>query len=196
METTEKAEPEKITTKKRAELISGNRVIVWDPEEGSQLYAEKFYGQPLGIRKPKSPQFTRPLELSLLEALYLLEKGKIELTDATDGHKITKEELAEKAEQTYIDFKTKYTVYRDLREKGYVVRPGLKFGADFSVYEHGPGIDHAPLIVSVVPKGTQLSPIETVRAGRLATSVRKKFVIATVGPSGEPKYYMFTWHKP
>ncbi len=192
MEATEKTAP----TKKRAELISGNRVIVWNPEEGSQLYAEGFYGQPLGIRKPKSPQFTRPLELSLLEALYLLQKEKITLTDAQDNHAITPEELLEKAEQTYIDFKTKYAVYKDLREKGYVVRPGLKFGADFSVYEHGPGIDHAPLIVSVVPKGTQLSPIETVRAGRLATSVRKKFVVATVSPTGEPKYYMFTWHKP
>lgn len=182
--------------KKRAELIPGNRVIVWNPEEGSQLYAEKFFGQPLGIRKPKSPQFNRPLELSLLEALYLLEKEKIEITDATDNHTVTKEELEKRGEQTYIDFKTKYTVYKDLREKGKIVRPGLKFGADFSIYEHGPGIDHAPLIVSVVPQGTQLSPIETVRAGRLATSVRKKFVVATVGPTGEPKYYMFTWHKP
>ncbi|MGQ9719773.1 MAG: tRNA-intron lyase [Candidatus Jordarchaeum sp.] len=187
---------EETTGKKRAELIQGNRVIVWNPEEGSQLYAESFYGQPLGIRKPKSPQFTRPLELSLIETLYLLEKEKIELTDATDGHTITKQELEQKAEQTYIDFKTKYTVYKDLREKGYIVRPGLKFGADFSVYNQGPGIDHAPLIVSVVPKGTQLSPIETVRAGRLATSVRKKFVIATVAPTGEAKYYMFAWHKP
>ena len=134
MEATEKTAP----TKKKAELISGNRVIVWNPEEGSQLYAEGFYGQPLGIRKPKSPQFTRPLELSLLEALYLLQKEKITLTDAQDNHTITPEELLEKAEQTYIDFKTKYAVYKDLREKGYVVRPGLKFGADFSVYEHGP----------------------------------------------------------
>ncbi|MEM3587633.1 MAG: tRNA-intron lyase [Candidatus Jordarchaeaceae archaeon] len=182
--------------KKRAELIPGNRVIVWNPEEGSQLYAEKFFGQPLGIRKPKSPQFNRPLELSLLEALYLLEKGKIDLVDSIDNHAVTKEELEKRAEQTYIDFKTKYIVYKDLRERGKIVRPGLKFGADFSIYEHGPGIDHAPLIVSVVPQGTQLSPIETVRAGRLATSVRKKFVVATVGPTGEPKYYMFTWHKP
>jgi tRNA splicing endonuclease len=90
--------------KKRAELIPGNRVIVWNPEEGSQLYAEKFFGQPLGIRKPKSPQFTRPLELSLLEALYLLEKEKIELTDATDNHPVTKDELEKRADQTYIDF--------------------------------------------------------------------------------------------
>ncbi|WXG40908.1 MAG: tRNA-intron lyase [Candidatus Freyarchaeum deiterrae] len=193
METTEETPTPR---KKRAELIPGNRVIVWNPEEGSQLYAEKFYGQPLGIRKPKSPQFTRPLELSLQEALYLLEKEKIELTDAADGHAVTRDELEKRAEQNYIDFKTKYTVYRDLRERGKIVRPGLKFGADFSIYEHGPGIDHAPLIVSVVPQGTQLSAIETVRAGRLATSVRKKFVVATVGPTGEPRYYMFAWHKP
>ncbi|MHA1607739.1 MAG: tRNA-intron lyase [Candidatus Freyarchaeota archaeon] len=183
-------------TKKKAELIEGNRVIVWDPEEGSQLYGEGFYGQPLGIRKPKTPQFNKPLELSLLEALYLLEKGRIRIYDAKDGHEITRRELEEKAEETYLDFKTKYVVYKDLREKGLVVRPALKFGADYAVYQHGPGIDHAPLIVSVVPEGTKLNPVDIVRAGRLATSVRKKFVIATVDPSGEPRYYVFSWFKP
>jgi len=185
-----------VSSKRVAELIEGNRVIVWNPEEGSRLYGEGFYGQPLGIRKPKTPQFNKPLELSLIEALYLLERGRIEIYDMEDGHLVTKKELEEKAEKKYLDFKTKYIVYRDLREKGYVVRPGLKFGADFSVYEHGPGIDHAPLIVSVVPLGIQLSPIDIVRAGRLATSVRKKFVIATVEPTGEPKYYIFSWFKP
>ena len=54
-----------------AELIR-NRVIVWNYQDGSKLYKEGFYGKPLGIRKPKSFEFERPLELSLFESLYLL----------------------------------------------------------------------------------------------------------------------------
>jgi tRNA-intron endonuclease len=71
----------------------------------------------------------------------------------------------------------------------------LKFGADFAVYQYGPGIDHAPFIVHVLQNATAISSIEMVRAGRLATTVRKKFVIATIA-MGKVVYYMFTWFKP
>ena len=93
------------------------------------------------------------------------------------------------------EFEDKYLVYKDLRNRGYIVRPGLKFGADFGVYQHGPGIDHAPFIVHALPKGTTINPIETVRAGRLATTVRKKFIIATISPSGNVNYLIFEWKK-
>jgi len=86
-------------------------------------------------------------------------------------------------------------VYKDLRDKGYVVRPGMKFGADFAVYEHGPGIDHAPFLVHVLPMNSRLSALEIVRAGRLATTVRKKFIISTINPEGKPIYYVFTWFR-
>jgi tRNA-intron endonuclease len=34
-------------------------VVVWDVEEGSKLYAEGFYGKPLGTPKPKELKLTR-----------------------------------------------------------------------------------------------------------------------------------------
>ena len=49
-----------------------------------------------------------------------------------------------------MDFDIKYLVFKKLRDVGYVVSPGIKFGCDFAVYEHGPGIDHAPYLVQVV----------------------------------------------
>ncbi|MEM2110081.1 MAG: tRNA-intron lyase, partial [Candidatus Odinarchaeota archaeon] len=90
----------------------------------------------------------------------------------------------------------KLVVYLDLRRRGYVVRPGLKFGADFAVYEHGPGIDHSPFLVHVTPSSAKIPPIEMVRAGRLATTVRKKFIIATIKQGKEARYYAFSWFKP
>ncbi len=172
-----------------------NRVIVWNHEEGSNLYKEGFYGKPLGIRKPKSFEFNRPLELSLFEALYLLNKKRIEIFDKSHNKMLTEQDLLQIAIQNFDEFEDKYVVYYDLRERGYVVRAGLKFGADFAVYQHGPGIDHSPFIVAVLKNTTSISSIDMVRAGRLATSVRKKFIIATLAMD-KVVYYMFTWFKP
>ncbi|MHA1786387.1 MAG: tRNA-intron lyase [Candidatus Helarchaeota archaeon] len=177
--------------------LMGKRVIIFDPEKGSQLYKEGFYGKPVGIRKPKKNfDFDRPLELSLFEALYLLETKRITIISQENGEKIEKEEFEKIAEEFHKNFFNKYIVYKDLRTKGYVLRPGLKFGADFAVYVHGPGIDHAPFIIHVLENRDNISAIEMVRAGRLATSVRKKFVIATVPLNNKVSYYIFTWFKP
>lgn len=173
----------------------GSRIVVWNPEEGSKLYAEGFYGKPLGIRKPKAPSFNKPLELSFLEALYLMEKNKLTLIDTETKRELTFEEFKKIASKIHEKLEEKYIVYKDLRDKGYVVRPGMKFGADFAVYEHGPGIDHAPFLVHVLPMKSKLSALEIVRSGRLATTVRKKFIISTISPEGKPIYYVFTWFR-
>jgi len=177
-----------------AELL-GTHIVVWNPQEGSALYKEGFFGQPISIRKPKTFDFNCPVELSFLEALYLLEKQRIALVDEKSRSQISVQQLREYATKVYDEFDDKYLVYKDLRNRGYIVRPGLKFGADFGVYQHGPGIDHAPFIVHALPKGTTINPIETVRAGRLATTVRKKFIIATISPSGSVNYLIFEWKK-
>ncbi len=176
--------------------LAGDRAIVWNPEEGTQLYADDYFGQPVGIRKPKSPEFEKPLELSLIETAYLLEAGKISVVDASTGNILSFEDVIERGLKTSEDFRDILTVYRKLRVLGYIVRPGLKFGTDFSVYEHGPGKDHAPFLVHVIPQRKGVVPLDIVRAGRLATSVRKKFIIATVKDSGDVAYYSFVWHKP
>jgi tRNA-intron endonuclease len=176
------------------ELFEGH-IIVWNPQDGSTLYKEGFYGQPISIRKPKTFDFACPVELSLLEALYLIEKQRINVIDKETKNQISSQQLQEYAQKVYEGFEDKYLVYKDLRNRGYVVRPGLKFGADFGVYQHGPGIDHAPFIVHALPKGTTINPIETVRAGRLATTVRKKFIIATISPAGVVTYLIFEWRK-
>jgi len=172
-----------------------SRVIVWNVEEARQLYRNGFFGKPIGIKKPRDASFNAPLELSLFEALYLMDKGAIKVINE-EGRVISRDELLEVARRSYRLFDDMYRVYHDLREKGYVVRPGMKFGADFAVYEFGPGIDHAPFLVDVLPMNSKLDPIDIVRAGRLSHSVRKKFIIATINPvTKEVSYIMFKWFK-
>jgi tRNA-intron endonuclease len=174
-------------------IFVNSRVIVFNPLYASYLYVkEKFFGAPLGISKPRLEYFSKPSELSLIEAYYLVKKNRISIS-TTDGKILGPEEFYEKAVQIHDKFEDKYVIYKDLREKGYIPRPGLKFGADFVVYKKGPGLEHSPFIVHVLPHDSTISAVGIVRAGRLATSVRKKFVIAN--PS-TISYYFFEWFKP
>ena len=179
----------------KAELLE-NRLVVWNPKEGSELFGLGFYGKPVGIPKPKVAEFDTPLNIDLIEGLYLLEKKMIKVYRGPKKHLMSAKTLREYATKVYDGFKLKYMVYKDLRESGYVVLPGVKFGCDYAVYESGPGIDHAPYLVSVKEPKENMTSADVVRAGRLATTVRKRFIIAVPNPrKGEIQYLMFKWFK-
>jgi len=190
------------------------------------MYNSGFFGKPVGIRKPQGDEFDRPVELSLLEACYLLKEKRIRVIISDKSQELTPVELSlleacyllkekrirviisdKSQELTFKElfriskskvdlFEEKLLIYEDIRRRGLVPRPGLKFGADFAVYHKGPGLDHSPYVITARPRGTKLTAIELVRAGRLATSVRKKYVIATILSTNEIKYYGFVWKKP
>ncbi|KKM95227.1 hypothetical protein LCGC14_1190280 [marine sediment metagenome] len=181
--------PEKIPTK-----FINSRVVVFNPLYASYLYVKKgFFGSPLGISKPRLEYFSKPSELSLIEAQYLLEREEITIYDVKQNKFLTPEEFYTIAIKIHHKFEEKYIIYKDLRERGYIPRPGLKFGADYVVYKKGPGLEHSLFMVHVLPHDSEITAIDMVRAGRLATSVRKKFVIANPLTKS---YYFFEWFKP
>jgi len=174
-------------------VVLGKRVVVFDRKRARDLYFnEGFFGKFFAVSKPKTPNVERELELSLLEAVYLLEKGVLEVRDESGGA-LSLEELKRLGRETYENFDEVYAVYRDLRSKGLVVKSGMKFGATFLVYRLGPGLEHAPFLVHVLPYDSKLDPIEIVRAGRLSHSVRKRFIIAFVDETGRVGYFQFRW---
>ena len=178
----------------KVELVE-NFLVVWNPEEGTQLYKMGFYGKPLGISKPKIPEFKVPLILDLMEGLYLAEQDKITIHDS-QNRKVGLKKLRQKAKQLYDEFDDKYAVYRDLRDGGLIVTPGIKFGCDFAVYKYGPGVEHAPYMVSVKNAASNITATEIVKAGRLATTVRKRFIIAVPDlDTKKTKYLIFKWFK-
>lgn len=173
-----------------------NFLIVWNPKEGSELYRKGFYGKPIGIAKPKVPEFKVPLILDLMEGLYLAEKGIISVYEGAEKKKVHLKTLRQRARKLYEEFDEKYAVYSDLRDSGLVVTPGIKFGCDFAVYKHGPGIEHAPYMVSVKKAKSEMTATEIVKAGRLATTVRKRFIIAVPDLEKERiRYLIFKWFK-
>jgi tRNA-intron endonuclease len=179
-----------------AELM-GSRLVIWNIEDGIKLYESGFFGKPVGIPKPKPGQkFESPLMLDLMEGIYLFEKKMLKIRNASSGKMVNKKILLKIACTTYKEFENGYCVYKDLREKGYVVTPGIKFGADFAVYQHGPGIDHAPFIISVMKRKDKMGTFDIVLAGRLATTVRKQFIISIPRTkSKENDYLVFKWFR-
>lgn len=178
-----------------SELIE-NFLVVWNPLEGSELYKLGFYGKPLGIPKPKSPEFDVPLILDLMEGLYLAERKLIRVTEGAGKNRVSLRTLRIRAKKVFDEFDIAYAVYRDLRERGLVVTPGVKYGCDFAVYKQGPGIDHAPYMVSVKSRKDKITATEIVKAGRLATTVRKRFIIAVPDlEKDSTRYLIFKWFK-
>jgi tRNA-intron endonuclease len=179
----------------KVELIE-NFLVVWDSKEGSELYKTAYYGKPVGIPKPKIPEFDVPLILDLMEGLYLAEIERIEIYENPNQITVNLKKLRQKAKQLYDGFEEKYAVYHDLRDSGLIVTPGIKFGCDFAVYKYGPGVEHAPYMVTVKKAGSDISATEIVKNGRLATTVRKRFIFAVPDlPSKEIKYLIFKWFK-
>ncbi len=172
-------------------LLIGDSVIVYNLESARSLYSKGFYGTPIGVEKPKGADFEAPLKLSLIEALYLAEKGLLSIK-RTDGGNVDIEELRRKVEETP-RLRLLYTVYRDLRDRNLIVRSGLKFGSDFTVYRLGPGLEHAPFIVHVHEARENLDPTDIVRAGRISHSVKKTFIMAFPEKGGGVTYMMFKW---
>jgi tRNA-intron endonuclease len=173
-----------------------NFLVVWNPEEGSKLYKNGYYGKPIGIPKPKIPEFKVPLILDLMEGLYLVENRIIKVKEGKKKTNVSRRKLKQRAHELYDEFDLKYSVYQDLRGKGYIVTPGIKYGCDFAVYKYGPGLEHAPYMVSVKKSEELLTATEIVKAGRLATTVRKRFIIAIPETKTEKiQYLIFKWFK-
>ncbi len=169
----------KALKKPLGELLE-NRIVIWDLDESRELFNEGFYGKPIGISKPKGIDFDAPLILDLIEGYYLLKIGKISVYKSGKKRKVPLKNIEKICNKEYVDFEQKFFVYKKLREANYVVTPGIKFGCDFAVYEHGPGIDHAPYLVQVVKPDEDITATSIVLSGRLATTVRKQFILAVV----------------
>ncbi len=145
-----------------------------------------YYGKDLGGR----------VQLAPVEALYLVEKGKIRVIE--DERELSFEELFKRFSKEDPDLPLKYAAYSDLRSRGYIVKTGLKFGAHFRVYDRGdkPGKAHSKYIVLAVPEWIKLTPTDFARGVRLARSVRKGMLFAVVDDEGDVTYYSLTREKP
>ena len=176
----------------KCELVE-NRLIVWNLSDSKKLFTNGYYGKPIGISKPKPNEINVPLILDLIEGYYLMLKSKIQIFK--NKKRVTEKKMLKICQEQHHNFDKKFQVYNDFRQKGYIVNPGIKFGCDFAVYQRGPGIDHAPFLVQVYNSNENISSSDVVLAGRLATSVKKQFILAIPSRKNKIDYIALDWWK-
>ena len=116
----------------KGELLE-NRIVVWNTQESRDLFANGYFGKPIGIPKPNVNDINVPLILDLIESYYLLKNSKIKIVK--NGKKVSLDTLIRLCRKQYHNFDKKFQVYQDFREKGYVINPGIKFGCDFDILQ-------------------------------------------------------------
>ncbi len=165
-----------------------DRVITEASDEVRALYEQSRYGKPLKEGK---------VQLSLIEAMYLIERKKLVLLDSR-SKEITEETFLKKASRIEANFWVRYCVFKDIRDRGYIIKTALKFGADFRIYDRGvkPGEDHARWIVYPVHEGTGLTWYEFAAKNRVAHSTKKRLLIGVVDDEGDVSYWECRWMRP
>jgi len=163
------------------------RILTEDSDPARTLYEQSRYGKVIDSR----------VQLSLLEAFYLREKNKLIILDGRNKE-ITKDSFLKKAKKVEPNFWIRYCVFKDLRNRGYIVKTALKFGADFRVYDRGvkPGEDHAKWVVYPVHEGEMLSWYEFSAKNRVAHSTKKRLLIGIVDDEGDVTYFEIRWMRP
>ena len=168
--------------------FSNDRVVTENSDLARELYNQGRYGK-----------VTREncVQLSLIEAYYLLEKQKITINDKRNKE-IKPEAFLKKATKIETGFWIRYSVYRDVRDRGYIIKTALKFGADFRIYDRGvkPGEDHARWIVYPVNESSHLTWYEFAAKNRVAHSTKKRLLIGVVDHEGDVSYWECRWLRP
>ena len=164
--------------------IVGEYVVV----EGRD--ADKLTSRYYGFREGNK------LYLSLIEAAYLVDKKKLKVY--LDGQQIDLNNFIDYASKIVERFVPKYLVYKDLRNRGYLVKTAFKYGADFRVYEKGatPGREHSKWIAFVVMQDDAIYWNQLASMVRVAHSVKKDLLVGVVDEEGDVTYYIFDWIKP
>ena len=169
-------------------ILGGERVITEVSDEARELYNQSRFG---------SLSEKGKVELSLLEAYYLMEKGKLDVKSEA-GRKVSPEAFVKKARKIEPNFWIRYCVFKNMRNRGYIIKTALKFGADFRVYDRGikPGEDHAKWIVFPVVEASTLTWHDFSAKNRVAHSTKKKLLMGIVDAENDVTYYEIRWMRP
>jgi len=172
-------------TKIKAQIIGEK--ISSNSKQAEELFSSQRFGEKSGEK----------IVYSLIETVYLVESGKMELYDF-QNKKLSKRKIIKRFEKLDKKFKIKYIVFKDLRSRGYIVKTALKFGAEFRIYEKSKqvGKDHAKWILFPVSENLQMTWHDFSAKNRVAHSVKKNLLIAIVDEEEDVSYYEVAWKRP
>ncbi len=128
------------------------------------------------------------LFLKSFETLYLLYTKRLILKK--NKNQIDFNIFMSLCQKTDFDILTKFLIYRDLRNRGYVVKDGFGFGSDFRVYERGHyGEKGAKFLIFGLNEGQQEKMGNLQKKIEEITQMGKEPIIAVIERRGEVIYY-------
>jgi tRNA-intron endonuclease, archaea type len=158
--------------------LADDRVLVHDEPSVDRLGKSYAFGSRIGGR----------LELSLIEAAYLMESGTLRIRSGRTGRVVTADALLRRVRRLEPGFDDRLGVYRALRQRRLVVKTGFKYGAHFRAYPRDPAHVHARYLVQAVPADFTGPWPEIAGAVRLAQGVRKEFLLGIPGDAPEAQF--------
>ena len=161
-----------------------DRIFVFDPNDSQLLRDSGFYGK----------MIENVLQLSLIEACYLVKRKELSVYSSQTSKKMPLSALKEFGRKTQDEFDLRLKAYTDLRSRGLVVKTGFKYGTHFRAYEGSPDDCHARYLFHVVDASNKTMWPEISRAVRLSGGVKKEFLFCRIGESVE--YLEFKWFRP
>jgi tRNA-intron endonuclease len=170
-------------------IIEDENVIISDKEGIEEFYNNSY----IGILD-KNSEGNEILVLSPVEVLLLIERNRILLyldNNKEDNNLYDFEGILTYLTQFDDRLWQKYTIYMDLRKRGYIVRAGYGEGLDFRVYKRGADFekDSAKFLIYPVFEGYPIDLKDLDKMSRVAMSSRKDLVVATVDRLSKPIYY-------
>jgi len=130
---------------------------------------------------------------SIFEALYLIENSKAEIINIKTNKILTEPEILKIFSKTK-DFLNHYIIFKKLKQKGYIVKTGSKFGFEFRVYE-GSINKHAKWLVYPVKTSEKSNWNEFIGKNRVAHGTGKKILLAIVDKEENVIFYEIDWIK-
>jgi len=128
------------------------------------------------------------LFLKSFETLYLLYTKRLILKK--NKKQIDFDIFMNICQKTDPEILTKFLIYRDLRNRGYVVKDGFGFGSDFRVYERGHyGEKGAKFLIFGLNEGQQEKMGNLQKKIEEITQMGKEPIIAVIERRGEVIYY-------
>jgi len=165
-------------------VLIRDRIFVFDPQDSLILRESGYYGK----------MIENVLQLSLIEACYLVKRKEISVYSSQTGKKINLTTLKNFGRDTQDEFDLRLRAFTDARSRGLVVKTGFKYGTHFRAYDGSPDDCHARYLMHAVDADNKTLWPEVSRAVRLSGGVKKEFLFCRIGESVE--YLEFKWFKP
>jgi tRNA-intron endonuclease len=162
-----------------AVLASDATSQISDPADASTIYGRGFFGTPS----------SDGLALDRYETVYLREMARLELVGET-GRAVEWPALFRRAVRSERGFGVRYIVYRDLRQRGYVVRRSPP-PTDFALLPRGGVLNKTPAKFWVAAF-SERQPFDLVALEALADrahGAKKSLLVAVVDEDSDLTYY-------